>query len=71
MSVRIFLDRPHAYFTNLDYITGKAVLALSTETPITSIVVKLEGESRTRLASAKYPHNERSDKKRTEIELHK
>ncbi|KAK2872052.1 hypothetical protein FQN49_002600 [Arthroderma sp. PD_2] len=71
MSVRIYLDRPHAHFTNLDYITGKAVLSLSTETAIASIVVKLEGESRTRLASAKYPHNERSDKKRTEIELHK
>ncbi|KAF3484163.1 uncharacterized protein GIQ15_03487 [Arthroderma uncinatum] len=71
MAVRIILDRPHAYFTNLDYITGKAVLSLTTETSIASIVVKLEGESRTRLASAKYPHNERSDKKRTEIELHK
>ncbi|EZG08581.1 hypothetical protein H106_02250 [Trichophyton rubrum CBS 735.88] len=71
MSVQVFLNRPHPFFTNLDYISGKAVLSLSTETAISSINVKLEGESRTRLAAAKYPHNERSDKKRTEIELHK
>ncbi|EGE00151.1 hypothetical protein TESG_07472 [Trichophyton tonsurans CBS 112818] len=71
MSVQVFLNRPHPFFTNLDYISGKAVLSLPTETAISSINVKLEGESRTRLAAAKYPHNERSDKKRTEIELHK
>ncbi|EEP77270.1 conserved hypothetical protein [Uncinocarpus reesii 1704] len=71
MSVRVFLNKPHAHFTNLDYITGKAVLTLPSDTPITLIVVKLEGESRTRLAGPKYPHSERSDKKRTEIESHK
>lgn len=71
MSVKVLLDKPHAHFTNLDFITGRVVLTLGVETPITSIVVKLEGESRTRLAGPKYPHGERPDKKRTEIESHK
>ncbi|EER25763.1 hypothetical protein CPC735_042070 [Coccidioides posadasii C735 delta SOWgp] len=71
MSVQIFLDKPHAHFTNLDFITGKAVLTLTSDTPITLIAVKLEGESRTRLIAPKYPHSERSDKKRTEVESHK
>ncbi|PGH06256.1 hypothetical protein GX51_02453 [Blastomyces parvus] len=71
MSVRIHLDRPHAYFTNLDYITGKVILALSSDTPVASIVVKLEGESSTRLAAPKYPNSDRNEKKRTEVESHK
>lgn len=71
MAVRVLLDKPFAHFTNLDFITGKAVLTLSADTPVTSISVKLEGESRTRLVAPKYPHNERSDKKRTELETHK
>ncbi|KAL2368457.1 hypothetical protein RJ035_005465 [Blastomyces gilchristii] len=71
MSVRIHLDRPHAYFTNLDFITGKVILALSTDTPVSSVVVKLEGESSTRLAAPKYPNSDRSEKKRTEVESHK
>jgi hypothetical protein len=71
MAVRIQLDEPHAHFTNLDFITGKAILSLGLDTPISFIVVKLEGESRSRLAAPKYPHNERSDKKRTEMEVHK
>ena len=71
MAVRIQLDKTHAHFTNLDFITGKAILSLGIDTPVSSIVVKLEGESRTRLAAPKYPHNDRSEKKRTELEIHK
>ncbi|KAI1914852.1 hypothetical protein LOZ12_004069 [Ophidiomyces ophidiicola] len=71
MSARVFLDKPHAHFTNLDFITGRVVLSLPVETAVTLVVVKLEGESRTRLVAPKHPHNERSDKKRTEIESHK
>ncbi|KAL1958833.1 hypothetical protein VTO42DRAFT_3670 [Malbranchea cinnamomea] len=71
MSVRVLLDKPYTHFTNLDFITGRVLLTLPTETPISSIVVKLEGESRTRLAGPKYPHGERPEKKRTEIEVHK
>lgn len=71
MAVRVQLDTPYAHFTNLDFITGKVILTLVSDTPITSIVAKLEGESRTRLAAPKYPHGERPDKKRTEVEVHK
>ncbi|CBF82541.1 hypothetical protein AN9105.2 [Aspergillus nidulans FGSC A4] len=71
MSVAIHLDRPHKHLTNLDYLTGKVILSLQSETSVAGIQVKLEAESRTRLAGPKYPHNEHSDKKRTELEVHK
>ncbi|PLN80545.1 hypothetical protein BDW42DRAFT_170641 [Aspergillus taichungensis] len=71
MSVTIQLDRPHAHFTNLDFLSGKVVLNLLSETPIEGIQVKLEGESRTRLSGPRHPHHEQSDKKRTELEVHK
>ena len=38
-------------FTNLDFIRGKVILRLNAATPIETINVKLEGESRTRLRS--------------------
>ncbi|PGH14570.1 hypothetical protein AJ80_05890 [Polytolypa hystricis UAMH7299] len=71
MSIQVHLDTPHAHFTNLDYITGTVVLTLLTDTPLNSVVVKLEGESHSRLVAAKYPHGERPDKKRAELEVHK
>lgn len=64
MSATIYLDKQHAYFTNLDSLTGKVVLVLHSEASISGIQVKLEGESRTRL-----PDN--SERKRTEAEIHK
>lgn len=45
MSASIVLDRPHAHFTNLDFITGKVVLSIPNNESISLIVVKLEGES--------------------------
>ena len=72
MSVRIqFDDTNSKCYTNLDFVSGHVTLTLPTDSTISAINVKLEGESRTRLAGPKSPHNERSDKKRTEIELHK
>ncbi|KAL2830091.1 hypothetical protein BJY01DRAFT_227553 [Aspergillus pseudoustus] len=71
MSVSIYLDRPHAHFTNLDFISGKVILELPSEASIAGIQVKLEAESRTRLSGPRYPNNEHSDKKRTELEVHK
>ena len=73
MSVRIQLDKPHAYFTNLDYITGRVILSTVFEETISAIVVKLEGESRTRLVGdlsqgVDYALSERA---RTELEVHK
>ena len=72
MSVRIQFDQPDNYcYTNLDYVSGRVPLVLPTDATIAAVNVKLEAESRTRLSGPKYPHHERSDKKRTELEVHK
>ena len=47
MSVRIQLDDPHTFYTNLDFISGRIILSLSNDENVSAIVVKLEGESRT------------------------
>lgn len=49
MPVRIVLDHPNTIWTNFDQINGKVLLRLDGQSSITSIVVKLEGESRTKL----------------------
>ncbi|KAJ5782123.1 hypothetical protein N7457_003897 [Penicillium paradoxum] len=71
MSAHIVLDSRHTHYTNLDFLTGKVVLQLPTEAAIGGIQVKLECESRTRLSGPKHPQNAHSDKKRTELEVHK
>ena len=71
MAVRILLDRPHAHFTNLDFITGKVQLQLYTNETISNIVVKLEGESKTRLAVPEMYSYDRRDAGRAELEVHK
>jgi Arrestin (or S-antigen), N-terminal domain len=67
MAATVKLDKPHSHFTNLDNITGRVILKLHSDTAISNINVKLEGESRTRLAN---PRNDR-EKKKNEIEVHK
>lgn len=69
MAVHIQLDRPHAYFTNLDIITGRAILTIFGEETISAVNVKLECESRTRLAAPS--HGGRRDRAQTELEVHK
>jgi hypothetical protein len=71
MSVYIQLDKPHAYFTNLDFITGKVFLHIVREEPLAGIVVKLEAESRTRLAAPPQGNQGRRDRNMTELEVHK
>lgn len=71
MAVQIQLDRPHSYFTNLDFLGGKVIFNLHAEDTISAIVVKLEGESRTRLAGPRSGYNSRSDRNNAEIEVHK
>ncbi len=74
MPVRVLLDRPHAHFTNLDFVTGRVLLSLASDETVSSIVVKLEGESNTRLIGSrpdfKAEPNE-APKKKTELEVHK
>lgn len=71
MSAIIQLDRPDNHFTNLDIISGKVIVNLASEAAIEGIQVKLEGESKTRLSGPRHPHHEQSDKRRTELEVHK
>lgn len=71
MSATIVLDSRHTHFTNLDFLSGKVVLHLPTEAAVGGIQVKLEGESRTRLSGPRNPYNVNSEKKRTELEVHK
>lgn len=62
MSVRIELFKPHSSFTNLDFIEGRLFLSLLSPDAIAAITVKLEAESRSRLAS---------DRGETQLEVHK
>ncbi|KAJ2903567.1 putative arrestin-like protein [Zalerion maritima] len=50
MSVRISLDNPPEFYTNLDLVTGRIILSLNRPEQVSGIVVKLEGESNTALA---------------------
>lgn len=69
MNVSIALQHPHEHYTNLDVIQGKVVLRVPNPTNISSIVVKLEGESKTRLLAPIHPA--RPDKQRPVLEVHK
>src|ERR1700754_4765772 len=72
MSVRIQFDQPEQRcYTNLDFVSGNVILILPQDATISAVTVKLEGESKSRLAAPKFPDNERSDKKRSELEVHK
>ncbi|KAH8686629.1 arrestin [Phaeosphaeriaceae sp. PMI808] len=69
MNVSIALQHPHEHYTNLDVIQGKVVLRVPNPTNISSIIVKLEGESKTRLLAPIHPN--RPDKQRPVLEVHK
>ncbi|KAI9167547.1 hypothetical protein HJFPF1_03675 [Paramyrothecium foliicola] len=58
MSIRIALDRQPEFYTNLDVVTGRIILALNRAEQVGSIVVKLEGESITAL---QIPHPQHPD----------
>jgi hypothetical protein len=69
MIVQIQLDHPHEHYTNLDLINGRVIVQVPNPTNVSSIVVKLEGESRTRLMAAIRP--DRPEKQRPVLEVHK
>ncbi|KAF2119474.1 hypothetical protein BDV96DRAFT_486823 [Lophiotrema nucula] len=69
MLVSISLNHPHSHYTNLDVIQGKVSLRVPSPSNVSSIVVKLEGESRTRLLTAIRP--DRPDRQRPVLEVHK
>lgn len=69
MLVTIGLEHPHSHYTNLDLIQGKVILRVANPSNVGSIVVKLEGESRTRLLAAVRP--DRPERQRPVLEVHK
>lgn len=72
MSVRIQLDQPSSqYYTNLDFVSGRVTLIFPSDATISAVNVKLQAESRTRLQGPKDFRNEKSDRKRLELEVHK
>ncbi|KAI9735418.1 MAG: hypothetical protein M1818_006424 [Claussenomyces sp. TS43310] len=62
-SVRIDIDNPHVFYTNLDFISGKVVLNLQYDETIAAIVVKLEGESKTILLRPTGPGDSRRQRR--------
>lgn len=44
MSIRIALDNPPEFYTNLDVISGKIILGINRPEEIGAVIVKLEGE---------------------------
>ncbi|KAL1296585.1 hypothetical protein AAFC00_000082 [Neodothiora populina] len=68
MLAHIELDQNFSHYTNLDIISGRVVVKTPSSTNISSIVVKLEGESRTRLLP---PPNPNGDRQRAQLEFHK
>lgn len=55
-------------FTNLDEISGRVIVRNSRSADVTAVVVKLEGESRTRLLS---PPGVNGEKPKPQLEYHK
>ncbi|KAI1270700.1 hypothetical protein F5Y18DRAFT_369248 [Xylariaceae sp. FL1019] len=49
MSIRISLDKPPEFYTNLDLLSGRVILNLTRPETVGNIIVKLEGESQTAL----------------------
>ena len=73
MSVRIQLDRPPAHYTNVDQLSGTVVLSILSPETISAITVKLEGESRTRLAGPTNPRGtyDPYERDQAQLEVHK
>lgn len=69
MNAVIVLHQPGSVtYTNLDEISGKAIVRCTKSVDVDTIVVKLEGESRTRLLSPGGANNERP---KPQLEYHK
>ncbi|KAF2148323.1 hypothetical protein K461DRAFT_282768 [Myriangium duriaei CBS 260.36] len=68
MTARIIVDQDFSTFTNLDTISGKVLLRTPKPINISTITVKLEGESRTRLIP---PPTQQNERPRPQLEFHK
>ena len=75
MSVRVELKQRHNCYTNFDFVEGRVLLSILQQETIAAITVKLEGESRTRLAG-QVPMRGRGQydgfqNEQTQLEVHK
>lgn len=69
VNASIKLDQPgKVTFTNLDFISGKVVVKCAKPLDLENVVVKLEGESRTRLQS---PAEVDGKRPKPQLEYHK
>lgn len=69
MQASVILDQPgNVSFTNLDTISGRIVVRSAKSADVSSIVVKLEGESRSRLMS---PPGQNGERAKPQVEYHK
>ncbi|KAI5811438.1 hypothetical protein DFH27DRAFT_460208, partial [Peziza echinospora] len=70
MSVRLELDDPRAVYTCLDNLTGKVVFTIgsSSQETVSSITVKMEGISQTRLV---VPDHDKDSRNKAELEIHR
>jgi hypothetical protein len=69
MNTTLVLDQPpNISLTNLDVVSGRVVITTVKPTDVESIIVKLEGESRTRLMS---PPGLNGERPRPQMEYHK
>lgn len=69
MNAAIVLDQGDNFsYTNLDEISGRVIVRAAKSADVGQIVVKLEGESRTRLLS---PPGQNGEKPRPQLEYHK
>ncbi|KAL6714042.1 hypothetical protein ACLMJK_008536 [Lecanora helva] len=74
MAVHVQLDKPHAHFTNLDFISGRIVLSIRNTETISNINVKLEAESRSRLYGLSRQYDtlyDRHERDQALLEVHK
>jgi len=69
MIASIILDQTLSTFTNLDTLSGRIVIQATNSVTVSSINVKLEGESRTRLIPPPSPLN--NERPRPRLEFHK
>lgn len=69
VSIRIDQQENFTHYTNLDIISGIVNLRVPRPENVSSIIVKLEGEARTRLMAPVRP--DRPDKQRPVLEVHK
>lgn len=69
ITVHLTLDRPLSHYTNLDIISGKVLLRVTSQSNVDSVIVKLEGEARSRLLTP--PRVDTRERPRPVLEVHK